>query len=45
MGYGPVVNGKQRPITKWEKSWAAKTELERIKQKEISDAKSYSMGS
>ena len=23
MGYGPVVNGKQMPITPWEGSWAA----------------------
>lgn len=23
MGYGPVVNGKQQPITPWEGSWAA----------------------
>lgn len=23
MGYGPVVNGKQKPITKYENSWAA----------------------
>jgi hypothetical protein len=22
MGYGPVVNGKQLPITKWKGSWA-----------------------
>ena len=23
MGYGPVINGKQRPITPWKGSWAA----------------------
>lgn len=23
MGYGPVINGKQMPITPWEGSWAA----------------------
>lgn len=23
MGYGPVVNGKQKPITPFEGSWAA----------------------
>ena len=23
MGYGPVVNGKQMPITPWKGSWAA----------------------
>lgn len=31
MGYGPVVNGKQKPITPWKGSWAqleqAKREL------------------
>lgn len=24
MGYGPVINGKQMPITQWENSWAAR---------------------
>lgn len=23
MGYGPVINGKQMPITPWKGSWAA----------------------
>jgi hypothetical protein len=23
MGYGPVINGKQKPITQYENSWAA----------------------
>jgi hypothetical protein len=23
MGYGPIINGKQHPITKWGGSWAA----------------------
>ena len=23
MGYGPVINGKQHPITHWKGSWAA----------------------
>lgn len=23
MGYGPVINGKQTPITPWAGSWAA----------------------
>lgn len=23
MGYGPIVNGKQMPITPWKGSWAA----------------------
>lgn len=22
MGYGPVINGKQRPISSWDRSWA-----------------------
>lgn len=22
MGYGPIVSGKQRPITDWQGSWA-----------------------
>lgn len=31
MGYGPVINGKQKPITPWEKSWAYQEERKREK--------------
>lgn len=29
MGYGPIVNGKQKPITRWENSWAYQEQLRR----------------
>lgn len=29
MGYGPIVNGKQLPICKWEGSWAHDQEMKR----------------
>ncbi len=27
MGYGPIVNGKQKPITPWEGSWAQQQQI------------------
>lgn len=35
MGYGPVINGKQKPITPWKNSWAEQEERRR-KEKETS---------
>jgi hypothetical protein len=29
MGYGPVINGKQRPITPWMGSWAQQEQARR----------------
>lgn len=29
MGYGPIVNGKQTPITPWKGSWAQQEEERR----------------
>jgi hypothetical protein len=29
MGYGPIVNGKQTPITPWKGSWAEQEERKR----------------
>lgn len=30
MGYGPIVNGKQTPITPWVGSWAWEQEQRRL---------------
>lgn len=30
MGYGPVVNGKQMPITPWQGSWAQQQAQRRL---------------
>jgi hypothetical protein len=32
MGYGPVVNGKQKPITPWQGSWAQQEQARRAGQ-------------
>ena len=29
MGYGPIVNGKQQPITPWKGSWAEQQQQRR----------------
>lgn len=29
MGYGPVTNGKQKPITPWKGSWAEQEQARR----------------
>lgn len=33
-GYGPVKNGKQKPITPWKGSWAQQEEERKKKDKE-----------
>ena len=30
MGYGPVVGGRQMPITRWENSWAYQEQMRRL---------------
>lgn len=30
MGYGPIVNGKQQPITPWKGSWAESMDRTRV---------------
>lgn len=35
MGYGPIVNGKQLPITPWKGSWAQQMEERRFNPKPV----------